>query len=76
MITSPFAIILEAIYAEAGCVFFASREFVIRVLYHILFIRDSNISMDVSLTAYVGVLSRLIKLLLGRSILDILDALR
>ena len=56
--------------------FFASRECVIRVLYHILFIRDSNISMDVSLTAYVGLLSRLIKLLLGRSILDILDALR
>ena len=76
MITSPFAIILEAIFAEAGCSFFKSREFVLRVLYRILFIRDSNISMDVSLTAYVGLLSRLIKLLLGRSILDILDALR
>ena len=76
MITSPFAIILEAIFTEAGCIFFKSREFVLRVLYRILFIRDSNISMDVSLTAYVGLLSRLIKLLLGRSILDILDALR
>ena len=76
MITSPFAIILEAIFAQAGCIFFKSREFVLRVLYRILFIRDSNISMDVSLTAYVGLLSRLIKLLLGRSILDILDALR
>ena len=33
-------------------------------------------SMDVSLTAYVGVLSRFIKLQLVRSFLDILDALR
>ena len=69
-------IVFKAIYAESGCVFSASREFVIMLLYHILYIRDSNISMDVSLTAYVGVLLRFIKLQLVRSILDIFDALR